>query len=78
MEEERTFYQSQDKAEDEEVADDEEVPEDVVADYLNTDNVAFEGEPETQTRRRPRRCVPLILPYPVGECHTPIFDRGRH
>ena len=78
MEEERMFYQPHDEAEDEEVADDEEVPEDVLADYLDADNVVPEGEPEPQTRRRPRRCVPLILPYPVGECHTPIFDRGRH
>ena len=56
MEEERMFYQPQDEAEDEEVADDEEVLEDVVADYLEADNVVHEGEPEPQTRpRRGRR-----------------------
>jgi len=42
MEEERMFYQPQDEAEDEEVTDDEEVLEDVVADYLDADNVASE------------------------------------
>jgi len=67
MEEERIFYQPHDEAEDEEVVDDEEVPKDVVADYLDVDNVAPEGEPGPQTRRRPRRRVPLIPPYPVGE-----------
>jgi len=39
------FYQPQDEA------DDEEVPKDVVADYLDTDNVVPEGEPEPQTQR---------------------------
>jgi len=86
MEEERMFYQPHDEAEDEEVADDEEVPEDVLADYLDADNVVPEGEPEPQTRRRPRRCVPLILPYPAGgppfhggpETTTLLSDYARH
>ena len=52
MEEERMFYQPQDEAEDEEVEDDEEVPEDVVADYLEADNVVPEDEPVPKTRRR--------------------------
>jgi len=86
MEEERIFYQPQDEAEDEEVADDEEVSEDVVADYLDADNVAPEGEPERQTRRRPRRRVPLIPPYLVGEPPFPggpktttlLSDYARH
>jgi len=43
MEEERIFFQPpQDEAEDEEV------PEDVVADYLEAENVVPEGEPEPQ------------------------------
>jgi len=73
MEEERMFYQLQDEAKNEEVAYDEEMPEDVVADYLDADNVAPEGEPEPQTRRLPRPRVPLIPPYPVGE---PPFPGG--
>jgi len=55
-----------------EVADDEEVPEDVVADYLEVDNLVLEGKPEPQTRRR-HRCVPLIPPYQVG---GPPFPGG--
>ena len=66
------FYQPQDEAEDEEVADDEEVPEDVVADYLEADNLVLEGEPEPQTQRR-CRLVLLIPPYPVG---GPPFPGG--
>jgi len=50
MEEERMFYQPQDEAEDEEMADDEEVLDDVVADYLEADNLVPKGEPEPQTR----------------------------
>jgi len=80
MEEERMFYQPQDEAEDEEV------PEDVVADYLDANNVAPEGESKPQTRRRPRRRVPLILPYPVREPPFPggpetmalLSDYARH
>jgi len=80
MKEERMFYQPQDEAEDEEVS------EDVVADYLGAYNVAHEGEPEPQTRRRPRRRVPLIPPYPVGEPPFPggpetttlLSDYARH
>jgi len=49
MEEDRMFYQPQDEA------DDEEVPEDVVADYLEAENVVPEGEPKPQTQRR-RHC----------------------
>jgi len=68
------------------VADDEEVPENVVADYLDADNVAPEGEPEPQIRRRPRRRVPLIPPYPIGEPPFPggpettslLSDYARH
>jgi hypothetical protein len=45
MEEDKMFYQPQDEAEDQEVAD-EEVLEDVVADYLEAENVVPEGEPE--------------------------------
>ena len=68
------------------MADDEEVPEDVVADYLDADNVALKGEPEPQTRRRPRRRVPLIPPYPAGgppfpggsETTTLLSDYARH
>ena len=60
MEEENMFYQPHDETEDEEVADDEKVPEDVVADYLEANNIVPEREPET--RRRPRRRVPLIPP----------------
>jgi len=86
MDEERMFYQPQDEAEDEEVADDEEVPKDVVADYLEADNVVPEGEPEPQTRRRRGRCVPLIPPYLVGgpsfpgghETTTLLSDYARH
>jgi len=33
------------------VADDEEVPEDVVADYLDADNVVLEGEPDNRWRK---------------------------
>nr|ABN08710.1 IMP dehydrogenase/GMP reductase, related [Medicago truncatula] len=68
MEEDIMFYQLQDEAEDEEVACDEEVPEDVVADYIEAENVVPEGEPEPepQTQQRRRR-VPPISPYPVGE-----------
>jgi len=86
MEEERMFYQPQDEAEDEEVAYDEEVPEDVVADYLEADNVVPEGELEPQTRRRRHRRVPLIPPYPIGgppfpgghETTTLLSDYARH
>jgi len=86
MEEERMFYQPQDEAEDEEVADDEEVLEDVVADYLEADNVVHEGEPEPQTRPRRGRRVPLIPSYPVGgppfpggpETTTLLSDYARH
>ena len=80
MEDEIMFYQPQDKAKDEEV------PEDVVADYLDTYNVAPEGEPEPQTRRRPRCRVPLIPscpvvgpPFPGGpETTTSSSDYARH
>lgn len=72
MEEDIMFYQSQDEAEDEEVVGDKEVPEDVVADYLEAENVVSEGEPEPQTQRRRRR-VPRIPPYPVG---GPPFPGG--
>jgi len=57
-----------------------------VADYLDADNVAPEGEPEPQTRQRPRRRVPLIPPYPTGgppflrgpETTALLFDYARH
>ena len=55
------------------MANDEEVPEDVVADYLEADNVVPDGEPEPQTRWRQGRRVLLILPYPVG---GPPFPGG--
>jgi len=84
--EERMFYQPQDEAEYKEVADDEEVPEDVVANYLEADNVVPEGEPEPQTRPRRGRRVPLIPLYPVGgtpfpggpETTTLLSDYARH
>jgi len=74
------FYQPQDEADDEEVA------EDVVADYLEANNLVPEGEPEPQTRRRQGRRVPLIPPYPVGgppfpgglETTTLLSDYARH
>lgn len=84
MEEDIMFYQSQDEAEDEEVAGDEEVPEDVVADYLEAENVIPEGESEPQTKRRRR--VPQIPAYPVGgppflgglETTSLLSDYARH
>jgi len=85
MEEDRMFYQPHDEAEDEEVGDDDGVPQDVVADYLEADNLVPEGEPEPQTQPRRRR-VPLIPPYLVGgppfpggpETTTVLFDYARH
>jgi len=65
------FYQSQEEAEDEEVANDDEVPEDVVADYLEADNIVPEREPEPDTRRRRR--VPLVPLYPIV---GPPFPEG--
>ncbi|KEH21244.1 hypothetical protein MTR_8g099595 [Medicago truncatula] len=59
MEEDIMFYPPQDEAEDEEV------PDDVVADYLEAENIILEGEPEPQTQRRRRR-IPPIPPYLVG------------
>jgi len=67
MEEESMFYQPQE----EEEAEDEEVPEDVVADYLEADNIVPERELEPETRRRRR--VPLIPPCPVV---GPPFPEG--
>jgi len=86
MEEEAMFYQPQEEAEDEEVADDEKVPEDVVADYLAADDIVPEPEAEPETRRRPRRRVPLIPPCPVvgppfpggSETITLLSDYARH
>ena len=60
------------------MADDEEVPEDVVADYLEADNVIPEGEPEPQTQRRRRRRVPLIPPYLVEGLPFLEVLRPRH
>jgi len=84
MEEEAMFYQPQDEAEDEEVADDKEVPEDVVADYLQADNIVAEGEPEPQTRRRRRvqlipSCPVVRPPFSGGpETTTLLSDYARH
>jgi len=79
------FYQPQEDAEDEDVADDDEVPKDVVADYLQADNIVPEPEAEPETRRRRRR-VPLIPPCPVvgppfpggSETTSLLFDYARH
>jgi hypothetical protein len=88
MEEERMFYQPPPEAEaqDEEMGDDERVPEDVVADYMEAQNVIPEGEPERQ--RQPRRGgrVRRIPPYPAGEAPFPggpqtlalLSDYARH
>jgi len=84
MEEEAMFYQPHDEAEDEEVADDEEVSEDVVANYLEADNIVPEGEPEPQTRRRHRvqfipPCPVVGPPFPGGlETTTLLYDYARH
>jgi len=64
------------------VANDEEVLEDVVADYLEADNIVPEREPQTRRRRR----VPLIPscpvvgpPFPGGpETTTSSSDYARH
>ena len=61
------------------------VPQDVVADYLEADNLVPEGEHEPQTQPRRRR-VPLIPSYPVGgpafpigpETTTLLSDSARH
>jgi len=79
------FYQPQEEAEDEEVADDEEVPEDVVADYLQADNIVPEPEAEPETQRRRWRvlliptCRVVGPPFPVGpETTSLLFDYARH
>ena len=85
MEEDRMFYQLHDEAEDEKVGEDERVPQDVVADYLEVDNLVPEGEPKPQTQPRRRR-VPLIPMYLVGgppfpggpDTMTLLSDYARH
>jgi hypothetical protein len=88
MEEDQMFYQPEADAHDEEAGDDEGVPEDVVADYMEAQNVIPEGEPERQRQPRPRRGgrVRQIPPYPAGEAPFPggpqtlalLSDYSRH
>ena len=88
LEEERMFYQPppEPEAQDEEMGDDEGVPEDVVADYMEAQNVIPEGELERQPRPRRGGRVRRIPPYPAGEAPFPggpqttslLSDYARH
>ena len=57
-----------------------------MADYLAADDIVLESEAELETRRRPRRHVPLIPPCPVVKPPFPggpetirlLTDYARH
>jgi len=57
-----------------------------VVDYLAADDIVPELEAEAETRRRPRRRVPLILPCPIvgppfpggPETTTLLSNYARH